>query len=130
MQAASKTNTMREVGKVAAVLAGVNPAAVDAADLIAELGLFMPFGRAEESEADAFGLMLMARAGFDPEESVYLWRNMDDGGGSLPEFISTHPSHDTRIADLQALMGPARVLYESAFLQDRVMTCHGGNFLG
>jgi predicted Zn-dependent protease len=123
-------STLREVGKVAALLAGVNPAALEAAELAAELGLFLPFGREQESEADALGLMLMARAGFDPEESVYLWRNMDDGGASVPEFISTHPSHDTRIADLQALMSPARVLYESAFLQDRVRTCRGSSFFG
>lgn len=123
-------NTLREVGKVAALLAGVSPMIVENAALAADLGLFMPFGREQESEADAFGLMLMARAGFDPEESVYLWRNMDDGGLAPPEILSSHPSHDTRIEDLQSLMGPARVLFESAFLQDRVTTCRSSAFLG
>lgn len=123
-------NTLLQAGRVLGTLAGVPAGALDAADLAAQFGLFTAFGRAEESEADALGLMLMARAGFDPGESVYLWRNMSEEGGSIPEFISTHPSHDTRIADLQALMSPARVLYESAFLQDRVMTCRPSTFLG
>ncbi len=123
-------NTLRTIGRTLAQLAGMPTGALLAADLAAEFGLFAPFSRAQESEADALGLMLMARAGFDPEESVYLWRNMNTNDGFRPpEFISTHPSPDTRIEDLQARMGPARALYEVAFLNDRVMTCRDNTFL-
>ncbi|MGI9335618.1 MAG: M48 family metallopeptidase [Gammaproteobacteria bacterium] len=81
----------------------------------AQYGILMPFGRADESEADLLGLEYMAKAGFDPRESVSLWRDMEAaGGGQPPEFMSTHPSHGTRIDDLDANMGPAIRLYEQA----------------
>ncbi|MEM7412636.1 MAG: M48 family metallopeptidase [Myxococcota bacterium] len=62
----------------------------------------LAYGRGHESEADEYGLRLMAEAGFDPRESVPLWRNMDaaNQGQRPPEFLSTHPSPETRIADL------------------------------
>jgi predicted Zn-dependent protease len=79
----------------------------------AQVGVLLPFSRAQESEADQLGLDLMARAGFDPTESVALWRNMAKaGGGEPPEFMSTHPSHGTRIQDLEARM-PGAVLLET-----------------
>lgn len=68
----------------------------------AKYGVLLPYGRTQESEADLLGLDLMAKAGFDPAESVGLWRNMERAGGAEPaEFLSTHPSHATRIRDLQ-----------------------------
>ena len=76
----------------------------------AQVGVLLPYSRKQESEADAMGLDLMARAGFDPNESVLLWRNMGAAGGAQPpEFLSTHPSHGTRIADLERRM-PGAIL--------------------
>ena len=81
----------------------------------AKVGILLPFSRAHESEADAMGKTLMARAGFDPRESVTLWQNMGRAGnGGTPEFLSTHPSHDTRIRDLQEGMDAAVALYEES----------------
>ena len=68
-----------------------------------QVGVLMPFGRVQEAEADLIGLDLMADAGFDPYESVKLWRNMAaKGGPEPPEFMSTHPSSERRIAELGA----------------------------
>ncbi len=81
----------------------------------AQVGVLLPFSRAQESEADILGLALMTRAGFDPRESSRLWMNMSKaGGGQPPEFLSTHPSHDTRIRDLNAAMSQAMPQYEAA----------------
>jgi len=76
----------------------------------AQYGILLPYTRVQESEADILGLELMARAGFDPRQSVRLWMNMgraDKGGGEPPEFLSTHPSHSTRISDLNKRMPDA-----------------------
>jgi predicted Zn-dependent protease len=90
----------------------------------AQVGVLLPFSRAQESEADALGLDLMARAGFDPQQSIQLWRNMSDaGGGQPPEFLSTHPSHGSRIQDLEARMPRARALSEQARAQGRRPAC-------
>ncbi|GHA40351.1 M48 family metallopeptidase [Photobacterium aphoticum] len=69
-----------------------------------QYGVLMPYGRAQESESDIVGLRLMAEAGFDPNASIDLWKNMAkaSGGNQPPELLSTHPSHDTRIDDLKA----------------------------
>lgn len=81
----------------------------------AQVGILLPFSRTQESESDKLGLDIMARAGFNPQEAVQLWKNMDAaGGGQPPEFLSTHPSHGTRISDLNARMGAATALYEEA----------------
>lgn len=81
----------------------------------AEFGVLLPHSRAQESEADVIGLDLMAKAGFDPQESVALWQNMEKSSQSQPpEFLSTHPSHGTRIANLQANMDDALTLYKSS----------------
>jgi predicted Zn-dependent protease len=78
----------------------------------AQYGVLMPFGRHHESEADEIGLMYMARAGYDPQESLRFWQRMDRaGGGGPPEFLSTHPAHGTRIEQLQALMPKAMEEY-------------------
>lgn len=67
------------------------------------VGVLLPFSRTHESESDLIGVRLMNDAGFDPQQSVALWRNMAKASsGGPPEILSTHPSHDTRIADLQA----------------------------
>lgn len=80
-----------------------------------QFGVLLPFSRKHESEADQIGQELMAKAGFDPAESVKLWENMGKATGKgPPEFLSTHPSHDTRIHDLQAGLDHARGIYEAA----------------
>jgi len=69
----------------------------------AQFGVLMPFSREHESEADAIGLHYMARAGYDPRESIGFWQRMESAGGAQPpEFLSSHPSHGTRIEQLQA----------------------------
>lgn len=76
----------------------------------------MAYGRDHESEADHMGLLLMAAAGYDPRESVKFWERMQQytQGPKQPEFLSTHPSHETRIRDLQRWMSDAMPFYESA----------------
>lgn len=81
----------------------------------AQLGLTLPFSRAHEEEADLMGLEIMAEAGFDPAQSVALWRNMAAAGGDgPPEFLSTHPAHESRIEALQAHLDTARRLGRDA----------------
>ncbi|MBC3767673.1 M48 family metallopeptidase [Neptunicella marina] len=71
----------------------------------------LPFSRIQESEADEIGLQLMAKSGFDPSQAVNLWHNMEKaGGGRQPELLSTHPSPQTRIQDLQSQMAQAQQL--------------------
>ncbi len=80
----------------------------------AQVGVMLPFSRDHEKEADRYGLHFMAQAGFDPIESVQLWKNMDQasGGNRQPEFLSTHPHPDNRIQKLNQFMGKA-LSYES-----------------
>jgi metalloendopeptidase OMA1, mitochondrial len=74
----------------------------------AQFGVLMPFSRKHESEADAIGLLYMARAGYDPQESIRFWQRMESTGTSQPpEFLSSHPSHGTRIQQLEAEMPKA-----------------------
>jgi len=66
-----------------------------------QYGVLMPYGRAHESEADIVGQELMAKSGFDPSASIKLWENMaKNATSSQPEFLSTHPSNQTRIKQL------------------------------
>jgi len=82
----------------------------------AQVGLLLPFGRAQETEADRLGLDYMARAGFNPAGAVKLWNNMAQasGGGGPPAFLSTHPTSDSRIRDLTNRMPRAMELYREA----------------
>ncbi len=90
----------------------------------AQVGILLPYGRVQESEADLIGLDLMAKAGFDPRESVALWKNMSAAGqGQPPEFLSTHPGHSTRIQNLGERIPQAMGLYESAQAAGRKPTC-------
>lgn len=92
----------------------------------AEYGVLMPYNRLQESEADLVGLDGMAQAGFDPEQAVQLWQNMERlGGGQPAEFLSTHPSHATRIQDLQNRMPQALALRKQAQASGRNPQCDG-----
>lgn len=70
-----------------------------------QVGVMLPFSRSHETEADSIGLYLMAVAGYNPDEAAELWKRMkaNSGGQAPPEFLSTHPSNDSRIAELTEL---------------------------
>ncbi len=91
----------------------------------AQYGVLLPYSRAHETEADIIGLDLMARAGFDPRESVRLWENMAkaSGGAGPPEILSTHPSNQSRITKLYAGMAAARATQAEARAAGRRPTC-------
>jgi predicted Zn-dependent protease len=100
-------------------------AAVSALGIGAEYGIILPFSRTHESEADIMGLDLMAKAGFDPRQSVNLWQKMDAASqGQQPaEFLSTHPSHSTRIEDLNEHMPKALSQYQQAQSAGKTPRC-------
>ena len=79
------------------------------------VGVILPYSRKHESEADYMGLLLMAKAGYDPNEAVKFWERMSQasGGsqGGLSDFLSTHPSDEKRIKDLQSHMSEAMKYY-------------------
>ena len=90
-----------------------------------QVGVLLPYGRTHEREADLVGLDLMAKAGFDPNESVELWRNMAEASGAQPpEFLSTHPSHSSRIYELRQRIPKAIPLYEEAKASGRRPRCY------
>jgi metalloendopeptidase OMA1, mitochondrial len=79
----------------------------------AAVGLTLPFGREQEYEADRIGLILMARAGYDPRMAVGFWQRMSQkSGGGGPEFLSTHPAGENRIARIQELLPEALANYK------------------
>jgi metalloendopeptidase OMA1, mitochondrial len=81
----------------------------------AQYGVLLPFSRQHETEADEIGLIYMARAGYDPREAIPFWQRMSQHGDSqVPTYLSTHPSHERRIEDLQAFMPRALAEYEKA----------------
>lgn len=91
----------------------------------AQVGIILPFSRTHETEADLLGLDYMAKAGFDPRESVQLWRNMSKGGESkTPELLSTHPSNAHRIKNLQADLPKALPIYENLVAQNKAAKCY------
>jgi predicted Zn-dependent protease len=92
----------------------------------AQYGVLMPYSRTHESEADIIGVDLMAKAGFDPRQSINLWQKMDQTAqGQQPiEFMSTHPSHSTRIQDLNQHMPAAMGLFQQAQSMGKQPRCN------
>ena len=88
-----------------------------------QYGITLPYSRSHESEADLIGLELMAKAGFNPEESVTLWQNMSQAGTAAPEFMSTHPSSDSRIKQLRERIPKVQPAYQKAVNQGQRATC-------
>ncbi len=78
-----------------------------------QYGIMLPYSRLHENEADRLGLIFMAMAGYDPAKAVDIWVRMKElGGNKPPEFLSTHPSDDTRIRNLKALLPEAMEYYK------------------
>ncbi len=89
-------------------------ATMAALGLGAKVGVLLPYSRTHESEADSIGLILAAKAGYDPQEAVRVWQRMQQGSEGAPsEFLSTHPSHETRIKRLQEEMPEALKIYQN-----------------
>ncbi len=79
-----------------------------------QVGVMLPFSRVHEKEADRMGLIFMALAGYNPERAISFWQEMDkkSGGNPTPEFLSTHPHHDTRIKELRKHLPEAMKYYK------------------
>ena len=92
---------------------GINPQVAQmAGGALANFGFILPYSRKHESEADYVGLLLAAEAGYDPEEAVGVWQRMEQMTKEQPpQFLSTHPSHGTRIKQLQKWMPEALARY-------------------
>ncbi len=105
-----------------AVLLGANEstkknsgAYVQAAAVASAVAITLPHGREQERESDRIGLELSARAGYDPAAAITLWQKMSkESGPKPPEFLSTHPADESRIADMQRLLPTVTPLYEEA----------------
>ena len=95
--------------------AALGQATMAALGVGAQVGMLLPFSRKHESEADYIGILLAADAGYDPREAVALWERMAQmsGGGAPVEFMSTHPSHETRIDQLKQWMPEAMAIYQT-----------------
>lgn len=108
---------LQVVGAAAGATGGggtVGQAAMAALGVGAQVGVLLPFSRKHESEADYIGILLAADAGYDPREAVALWERMGQMSGGTPsEFLSTHPSHETRITQLKRWMPEAMAIYQT-----------------
>lgn len=86
----------------------------------AGVGLLLPFSRGQETEADRIGLILMAKAGYDPRAALDVWERMEKkeaGKGAPPEYLSTHPGYETRTQQLRSFMPEALSYYRSSSLR-------------
>ncbi len=114
MGKAAATNGLATIGStVASVFFGVNP---NLTDFVAKQGanlLNLKFSRDDETEADLVGMEIAARAGYDPRSGVTLWQKMSAASkGAPPQWLSTHPSGNTRIEEIQANLPKVLPLYE------------------
>jgi len=98
-----------------AVVTGIDAGAMDLANEVASVTFQLPHSREQEAEADVMGLELMARADYDPHAAVTLWKKMMAADRSAPpQFLSTHPSSENRIAELERHIPQVEPLYQAA----------------
>ena len=95
---------------------GIGDAAMQGGSILAQTGFLLPGSRVQESEADVVGQQLMAQAGFDPRQAVGLWENMikASGGNRSPQWLSTHPDPQSRLAELNQRAAGLMPIYEQA----------------
>ena len=103
------------LGVVGAVL-GLPSGALDLSSVLLNVVFTLPHSRAQETEADRIGVELAARAGYDPHAAISLWEKMQKlgGGKQPPQFLSTHPSNEARIADIRQYAERVMPLYQQA----------------
>jgi predicted Zn-dependent protease len=105
---------------LSAVVAGIAMSEMDETDRLLVLaaygvGVALPFSRTQETEADQLGLYISADAGYDPREAIPLWERMGKAGSKAPaEFLSTHPTSETRIKQIQGWMPKAMMYYDNS----------------
>ncbi|PID71284.1 MAG: peptidase M48 [Flavobacteriales bacterium] len=112
------TGILQQAGGLAVALATSNQSPeqqqiwMTAYGVGSQVGVMLPFSRKHETEADKLGVVFMIMAGYNPEEAVNVWIRMKEksGGNAPPEFLSTHPSNQTRIKQLRDWIPEARVL--------------------
>ena len=112
-QMSQQAITQTGIGIVGAIF-GVGELGQGVANAVADVTLFKPKSRGMETEADRIGVELAARAGYDPRAAISLWQKMEKLGGSQPpQWLSTHPSNESRIADLQQYSEKVLPLYQA-----------------
>ncbi|MFN0184015.1 MAG: M48 family metallopeptidase [Aquabacterium sp.] len=109
-----KTTATRGAIELGTALLGLGNTGRLFADMGGQL-LTLRFSRDDEAEADALGLVLAAKAGYDPASGVTLWRKMMEASkGAPPQWLSTHPSGDARIADIESRLPRVQPLFDAA----------------
>ncbi|MDP3187463.1 MAG: M48 family metallopeptidase [Limnobacter sp.] len=94
---------------------GLSRGASDLAGMAANVAISLPYGRSHEVESDRIGVELAARAGYNPRAAISVWQKMGKAGGSSPpELLSTHPSPENRMRDLEDYSVRVQPLYEQA----------------
>lgn len=114
-EAMSKAYGVAMARQGAGALLGMGEDSLKLADTVVNYSLTLPNSRSNENEADLIGLELSARAGYNPNAAISLWQKMTQkSGGAPPEFMSTHPASESRIASLQAAIPKVMPLYQQA----------------
>jgi len=114
-RASQQLATSVGAGVVGAAL-GLGQGGADLVGMVGQVTFLLPYSRLHETEADRIGVELAARAGYDPRAAIALWQKMAKiaGGGGPPALLSTHPSNEERIKDLEAFSQRVLPLYEQA----------------
>lgn len=133
-QRQAQSELLRSAGNVllAAVSKG-SPQAIESTarlyGLTTQVGLALPFSRSHESEADKIGVILMAKAGYDPREAIKVWERMQQVKDRRPaELLSSHPSPETRIKDIESWLPEALAYYEKADQFDGIVVKSGETY--